>query len=210
MEVEKVRSYEVMIKPPIFSSSYLHNFYPFATSMIFKVGMGEGIVAEAPHIILSAGLGSCVAVTIYDIRHRIGGLAHIMIPTLIKKEVERMRRYEDKKKILTSQPLNFSTSVYQCANTAIPALIEEMFKKGAARQGIMAKMAGGARMFPSYSGINAGIGEQNIISVRRLLKKEGIPLVREDTGGSYGRSVEFYLDSGMVIVKAFGRDDREI
>lgn len=178
--------------------------------MIIKVGMGEGIVIESPYIIKSAGLGSCVALTLYDTKQRIGGLSHIMMPHLINTEDEKMRRWEDEKKILTSQPLNFLTSAYQSADTTILVLMNEMIRKGATMLDIVAKIAGGARMFPSYSGISTGIGEQNIISIKQLLKKKGIPLIGEDTGGDYGRSVEFYLDSGRVIVKAFGKEDKEI
>lgn len=161
--------------------------------MIFQVEMGEGIVSCAPHIIRSVGIGSCVAVTLYNPHLKIGGLAHIMFP-----------------ESLTSHTLNFSASAYQYADTAINTLLEEMSKKGAARGEISAKIAGGAKMFSSYSGFSAGIGEQNIKSIKALLETREIPLIGIDTGGNYGRSVEFYLDSGKVVVKAFGREDREI
>ena len=65
-------------------------------------------------------------------------------------------------------------------------------------------------MFSTYAEFPAGIGEQNVKSIRRLLERERIPLIGFDVGGKHGRSVEFYLDSGRVVVKAFGREDREI
>ena len=52
--------------------------------------------------------------------------------------------------------------------------------------------------------------EQNILSIRHILRGEQIPLVGEDTGGHHGRSVEFHLDSGRVIVTAIGKEDREV
>lgn len=167
--------------------------------MIIKVGMGEGVVIESPHIIKSAGLGSCVALTLYDTKQRIGGLSHIMMPKINSPQSPLNIRGEGR-----------GVMKFQSADTAILVLMNEMIRKGATMLDIVAKIAGGARMFPSYSGISTGIGEQNIISIKQLLKKKGIPLIGEDTGWDYGRSVEFYLDSGRVIVKAFGKEDKEI
>ena len=99
---------------------------------------------------------------------------------------------------------------YKCADTAIAALLEELQSKGAIRQNMVAKMVGGARMFSCNGDVNTGIGAQNIISVKRLLMSERIPLVGEDVGGHYGRSVEFHLDSGKVILRAIGKEEREI
>lgn len=65
-------------------------------------------------------------------------------------------------------------------------------------------------MFPSYSASSAGIGKQIVERVMDVLKREGIPVAGRDTGGRHGRNVEFHLDSGRVVVTAFGMEDREI
>jgi chemotaxis protein CheD len=155
-----------------------------------QVAMGQGAVARAPHVISSLGLGSCVAVILYDTQRRIGGLAHIMLPD--------------------SASVNGRRTPYQCADTAIATLLKRLRSNGAARQDIVAKIVGGARMFSFYEDSNTSIGEQNIRSVRHILRTEQIPLVGEDTGGRHGRSVEFHLDSGRVIVTAIGKEDREV
>ena len=154
------------------------------------VGIGEGIVARAPHIISSLGLGSCVVLTLYDTQRRIGGLAHIMLPD--------------------SHSVNGYHTPYQCADTAIAALLDELCGKGAMRRNIVAKMVGGARMFSDYENGSAGIGEQNIASIKNILKRERISLIGEDTGGHHGRSIEFHLSSGRSIIKAIGKADEEI
>lgn len=99
--------------------------------------------------------------------------------------------------------------VYQCSVTALPAMLEEMRRLGCQRQNIIARIAGGTRMFPSYA-CPVGIGEQNIRSVMSSLEEHGIPLKGRDTGGSHGRSVVFHLESGRVVVKGFEKDDKEI
>ena len=155
-----------------------------------KVGMGEGVVTNAPRIISSTGIGSCVVVTLYDSQKQTGGLAHIMLPD--------------------SGIVNGQRPPYHCADTAITALLRRLQGNGALRENLAAKMIGGARMFAGNNGSSPGIGKRNIASIRQILVREKLPLIGEDTGGGYGRSVEFNLDSGRVIVRAIGREDREL
>ena len=154
------------------------------------VKMGEGAVARAPYIISSLGLGSCVAVILYDTQRGIGGLAHIMLPD--------------------STSLNGTYTPYGCADTAIVTLIQGLLDRGAARRHLVAKIAGGASMFANYGKSDNGIGAQNIMTIKRILKGETIKLIGQDTGGHFGRSVEFYLDSGKVLVTAIGKQAKEI
>lgn len=163
--------------------------------MIITVGMGEGVVAEAPHIIKAIGCGSCVILILYEWKRKVGGLAHIMLPG---------------KTALVRRPTPEADDVFQYADTAIPFMLEQMLKMGASRMDIAARMAGGAGMFPSYSVADAGVGRQNIESVRDILRREGIHLAGWDTGGHHGRNVEFHLDSGKVVVTAFEKADKEI
>jgi len=155
-----------------------------------EVTMGGGAVTTAPHIILSSGLGSCVVVTLYDTERKLGGLAHIMMPD--------------------SNNLNGYHPAYQCADTAIATLIKELRSMRASPRNMVAKLVGGAKMFLSSDDFGPGIGGQNIISVKQILTRRRIPVIAENTGGNYGRNVEFYLDSGKVMVRAIGREDKEI
>ena len=100
--------------------------------------------------------------------------------------------------------------MYRCADTAIAALLEGLQSEGATLRDIVAKMAGGARMFSDYQGPDTGVGAENILSIRQNLTKKGIRMIGEDVGGHHGRNVEFHLDSGTVIVRAMGKEDREI
>ncbi len=157
---------------------------------IIEVGIGEGAVASHPYILTSVGLGSCVVVALYDTKRKIGGTAHIMLP---------------------KRQGNNNNGSYAYADTAIEKLLMEMQDRGASLENIVAKVAGGARMF-SYdeNDKEESIGEQNLAGVRKLMKKKGIKVKGEDTGGSHGRSVEFYLDTGKLVVKALGREDKLI
>ncbi len=152
--------------------------------------MSEGLVTAAPNIIVSAGLGSCVAVALFDWRLRIGGLAHIMLPDSRGARDHRLP--------------------YRFADSGVASLLANMGCLGTERHSVIARIAGGACMFDACAQTGKGIGYENIHAVKRALKKEGIPVIGEDTGGSHGRSVEFHLSDGTVVVKAYGREDNEI
>ena len=98
---------------------------------------------------------------------------------------------------------------YHCADTAVAALLEGLRGRGARRQDLVAKIAGGARMFPSYGNGGAGIGAENIRSVKDLLGREQVPLAGWDVAGQHGRTVEFHLASGRLVVKALGKAEKQ-
>ncbi len=105
----------------------------------------------------------------------------------------------------TSNPAKFP-------QTIVPVMLEEMRALGSsAKSGIVAKIAGGASMFGqlgSGSGIN--VGERNVSATREVLAAAGIPIVGEDTGLDYGRSVYFHLEDGRLEVRSLKKGDRVI
>ncbi|HEY4130070.1 MAG TPA: chemotaxis protein CheD [Gemmatimonadaceae bacterium] len=140
-------------------------------------------------MISTIGLGSCVAIALYDAEAHVGGLAHVLLPN------QAMSR--DK-----TNPAKFPT-------TAVPLVIEEMRKLGASLERIRAKIAGGASMFGNLipsGGIN--IGERNVIAVREVLAFTNIPIIGEDTGCDYGRSVFLYMNDGRVEVRSLRKGSR--
>lgn len=148
-----------------------------------NVGIGDFKVANSPKLIQTIGLGSCVAICLYDKKQEIGGLAHILLPDskLAGAEVN---------------PLRF-------ADKAIDLMLKQMQKKGC--EHIVAKIFGGASMFKNVANV-ADIGERNIESVKKILKKNGIRIIAEDTGGEQGRSVWFDTSDGSVVVShTFGK-----
>lgn len=155
---------------------------------VIRIAMGEGRVAQSPDIMISEGLGSCVAVVLYDASRRTGGMAHVMLPSSAPSALHP----------------------FWSADRAVRALMREMRRRGSLGADVGAKIAGGARLFPAYSGFSVGIGAENVKSVRESLDRAGIRLIGSDVGGTHGRSVVVHLDTGRVVVKAFGMEDREI
>jgi chemotaxis protein CheD len=128
---------------------------------------------------LKAVLGSCVGVVLRDPDRGISGLAHIMLPA---------RRHDDQ-----------ASGKY--ADSAIPALLERLARRGVRTESLQALLVGGAQMFPLGSSSISAIGDQNVQAARRLLQEKRIPIVFEDTGGTAGRSVVFDTATGKVAVK---------
>jgi chemotaxis protein CheD len=140
-------------------------------------------------VIATIGLGSCVAITLYDPVAHVGGLAHILLPD------ESMSRDR-------SNPAKFPAS-------AVPLLLEEMRRLGASRRRVRAKIAGGASMFSNLMTRGAiNIGERNVTAVRTVLTAAKIPIVGEDTGSDHGRSVYLYLEDGRVEVRSLRKGSR--
>lgn len=160
-------------------------------STMIKVGMADLKVVEFPDALTTLGLGSCVGICLYDASSKVTGMAHIMLPS--------------------SKAIRKNENVAKFADTAIVELIQQMEAKGAKKGRISAKIAGGAQMF-SFTSANETmkIGERNAEAVRIILKEMGIPLKSDETGGNFGRTIEFFSESGKLIIKTAGKGIKEI
>ena len=153
---------------------------------IVKVGMADLNICKSPDIITTLGLGSCIGIALYDPVTKIGGLAHIMLPD--------------------STTMRNNSNLAKFADTGIEALVKKMVSAGASRQRLVAKIAGGARMFEMASNSSIGnIGERNAQASVDKLKKMGIPLKASDTGLNYGRTVELHTENGDFHIKSVGK-----
>ena len=152
--------------------------------------MGEIQVADLPHRLIALGIGSCIAVTLYAVDARIGGLAHIMLPCIEEAQNK-------------SNPARF-------ADVGIMMTIEEMVRKGAKIQNIRAKIFGGANMFPGIISMDStmDIGKRNIQAVRSELEKHNIKIIAEEVGDHLGRTVLFDTRDGSALVKTTQQGER--
>ena len=158
---------------------------------LIKVGMADYKVGRAPDTLISYGLGSCIGISLYDPQTKIGGLLHIMLP-----DSNQSRANENRAKF---------------ADTGIPDMLEELIRMGAARSRLVAKLAGGSQMFAFANASDImRVGLRNTSASKEILKKLSIPIVGEDTGGNYGRTVQIDLSTGVYKVKTIDKGDKEI
>ncbi len=160
-------------------------------SEIIKVGMADLNICKSPDGITTLGLGSCVGIAIRDPITKIGGLAHIMLPD--------------------STTISNNSNKPKFADTGIVMLVERMVAAGAVRARLVAKIAGGAQMFGFQNKSElVRIGERNVEASKRKLAELRIPLLAQDTGDSYGRTVIFYPETGDFIIRAVGKNEKTI
>jgi chemotaxis protein CheD len=160
---------------------------------LVKVGMADLNVISGEGILKTTGLGSCVGITLYDHLKQVSGMAHIMLPdSIIAKEG--------------------AVNKAKYADTAIPELIERMTLLGASARRLQAKLAGGAQMF-AFSSTQSEfmrIGPRNVEMCHTMLDKLDIPIMAEDTGGNYGRTIEFMSQNGVLIIRSVNRGVKEL
>ncbi|WP_435921225.1 chemotaxis protein CheD [Paenibacillus sp. DYY-L-2] len=159
---------------------------------IVKVGMADLNVISGQGLIRTTGLGSCVGVTLFDPVLKVAGLAHVMLPS---SEIAR----------------EGNINIAKYADTAVPELVGRLKEMGASQSRLVAKMAGGSQMF-SFAGVGDSmrIGPRNVESCKAMLSKFGIPLLGEDTGGNYGRTIELDSETGILFIRSVQKDIKEL
>lgn len=156
---------------------------------MIKVGMADANVCITPDALTTLGLGSCVGIVLYDPVKKIAGLVHIMLP--------------DSTKIMNN------ANKYKFADTGIDKLVEDMTKIGACRSNLVSKIAGGAQMFSFANNLDMmRIGDRNVEATKEKLKSLGIKMLAEDTGANYGRTIEFYPETGKLHIRSVGKEQK--
>ncbi len=146
------------------------------------IGISDLKVCRAPDVLVTYALGSCVGICLLDSITGIGGLSHIMLPD-------------------STASTNGAATPMRFADTAVPMLVREMERMGALKSRLKAKIAGGAVMFATASD-KFNIGERNVAAVKAALRELRIPIIAEDTGLDYGRTVFFYPETGVMEIRA--------
>ncbi|MBN2442921.1 MAG: chemotaxis protein CheD [Spirochaetales bacterium] len=150
---------------------------------VHYIGIGEYKITGKPEDILkTCGLGSCVAVIMYDTKKLIGSLIHIALPDS-KVDISKAARMPG-----------------YYVDTGLPMIIELMKKQGATKPDVWIKIAGGANTLNSKSEFD--IGKRNILAIKRYLWKYAMGPINEDIGGTTYRTVSFYVDTGRIVISS--------
>ena len=158
---------------------------------ITRVGIAEWKLCKVANKITTIGLGSCVGIVLYSNISDYCGLLHIMLPS--SKEIKN------------------NSSRAKFADTGIEDLLGALEKHGIHRNVLSAKIAGGAAMFQFSGKTELGnVGERNVKAVKETLAFYRIPIVAEDTGEDYGRTIIFDSVSKKLLIRSAGKADKYI
>ncbi|MFW5924229.1 MAG: chemotaxis protein CheD [archaeon] len=150
-----------------------------------RVGVADMAVTTDADLLVTSGLGSCVAVAVHD-GNGVGGLLHAMLPTA-PEHVDRPPKYVD---------------------TGLDAMVTELSSLGADPDGLSAKLAGGASMLDLGNG--SPVGTKNVAAAREALSARDIAVVAAETGGDAGRSVTFDPSTGVVTIKRVDSEEETL
>lgn len=151
-----------------------------ASPSLHVAGIGEMVVTGDPGAILVAyGLGSCVALSVWDPRTRVAGLAHFMLPS---------------GPTVATPPVKF-------VDGGMRTFLDAFTSAGGNLARGLFKAAGGAAMLTVSIG-TLEIGRRNAGAVAAALAGAGLRLHASDLGGNVGRTVQLEAGSGRFIVKS--------
>jgi chemotaxis protein CheD len=146
------------------------------------VGMADLQVSADPDgVLVTYGLGSCIAVLAYDPVRRAGGMLHYMLPNSTMTP-ERARE----------KPAMF-------ADTGVPLLFERLYALSCKKSLLVVKVVGGANI----NDVNGtfDIGNRNYVVLRKMFSKVGVTISAEDVGGSDSRTARLFIGSGRATVR---------
>jgi len=149
---------------------------------LYTAKIGEIVVGKKGDQLQALALGSCIGLVVYDPKLKVAALAHILLP-------------EKSKFSKPGPPGKYGTE-------ATGESIKNVISRGGLRDNLVAKLAGGAKMFESLtSGTNMDIGSRNIASVTKSLGEHGIKILARDVGDNQGRTIIFDVDSCLLKIK---------
>jgi chemotaxis protein CheD len=124
-------------------------------------------------------LGSCVSITIWHPKFKIGAMSHFLLPTRsLDGPHEPDARYGDE---------------------AMWLMLRELAGMGVQQTQCEGKIFGGGNMFPQHKGLDSlNVGQKNGLTARALLANCGIPVVSESLFGVGHRNIVFDVMTGHV------------
>jgi chemotaxis protein CheD len=133
-------------------------------------------------VLVTFALGSCICVSVYDPKVKVGGLLHFMLPDSSLDE--------NKAKEIPGM----------FADTGIPLLFKSCYTYGAEKKRMVVKVAGGASILDDTNYFR--IGQKNITAMRKIFWRNNVLIDGEDTGKNFNRTVRLNLSNGRCVIKS--------
>jgi chemotaxis protein CheD len=181
------------------------------------IGVSDCHVSDqAEDVLITYALGSCIAIAIHDPLTHVGGLLHFMLPSAPADALPG--NGADKGHACTpgqcspgalAGAIKGARSPYMFADSGIPLLFREAYRKGAEKRRLRVHVAGGAQVIDTGGVFN--IGQKNRVAAQKILWRAGVLVHGEETGGNAARTIRLDLASGRCSVRSpDGSIEREI
>lgn len=159
-----------------------------------SLGTGECLVSAAP-VLVSTILGSCVAVTLFSPRRRIGAICHAFLPS---------RDFDGPGLPERAMPCRY-------VDEAIVQMLDRMRELDVTPGELEIQLIGGARGMAQPDGqpLPVGLGDQNVRTARDTLAALGLEAHRVNVGGAFGRKLLFLTSTGEAWVKRLNHQNRD-
>ncbi len=139
---------------------------------------GEHFAGDARHRIATL-LGSCVSVTLWQPRLRVGAMSHFVLPgSNVARGLPANGRY---------------------AEDSLELMLQDLRRLGVQDADCQAKVFGGGAMFEGRPGLD--IGRQNGEAAKAMLRARGLQIVSESLFDAVHRRIVFDVGSGEVWVR---------
>lgn len=142
-----------------------------------NVIQGHHYVDNNPEMVLTTILGSCVAACLWDPIACVGGMNHFLLPG-------------DK----TGRAPSSKAESQRYGVNLMELLLNDLFRHGAVKSRLKAKLFGGAAIVKGLT----DIGALNAAFAESFLREEGIEFVGGSVGGVYGRRIQFWPVGGRA------------
>jgi chemotaxis protein CheD len=152
------------------------------------VGMADVKVTDSPYdTLITYALGSCLGIVVHDPVAHVAGLLHVMLPSSQIDEAKAR-----------TQPAMF-------IDTGVPLLFKECYRLGAKKERMTVIVAGGSLSGRADADDSFQIGKRNMLTLRKLLWKNGVLIHADDTGGvQQSRTVSVSVATGVVQLRTNG------
>ena len=155
--------------------------------MVYTVGVADlKISDDVTDVLITYALGSCLGITVYDIKLKKAGLLHCMMPD---SGIDRNKA--------AGNPCLY-------VDSGMKVLLDDFYRKGSRKYDLIIRVAGGSSSKANEEEDFFQIGRRNFVSLRKFLWDEGLMLKASDVGGYGSRTVTLEVENGKMLVKSKG------
>jgi chemotaxis protein CheD len=155
--------------------------------MVYTVGVADlKISRDVEDLLITYALGSCLGITVYDIRLKRAGLLHCMMPD---SSIDRSKA--------AGNPCLY-------VDSGMKIMLDNFFINGSRKNDLIIRVAGGSSSKENEEEDFFQIGRRNFVSLRKYLWNEGLMLKAYDVGGYGSRTVTLEVENGKMLIKSKG------